>query len=71
MICDDCGKPVQIGSWPWCPHSVEMSRSKGFEPYWDKNITDHPVWISNPGDKRKYLRPQWKDDMMIHTYEKD
>lgn len=21
MICDECGETLEIGAWPWCPHT--------------------------------------------------
>ena len=67
--CDDCGKAYRIGDWPLCPHGTPTP-TKGYEPHWDNNITTHPVWISNPGDTRKYLKPHWKDDHIVHVQEK-
>jgi hypothetical protein len=71
MKCDDCGMTLTIGMWPFCPDHGTPYRAKGYEPHWDKHITDHPVWISNPGDKRQYLKGQWRDDYWIKTIERD
>jgi hypothetical protein len=70
MICDGCHKELTIGEWPWCPHGFP-EKSKGFEPYWDENISDHPVLISNPGDRNKHLRPHWEGDYLVHVQPKD
>ena len=68
MKCDDCGASIMIGMWPYCPHEVAQPR-KGYEPHWDNHITDHPVWISDPGDKRKHLKEQWRNDQLIKVVE--
>ncbi len=68
--CTSCGKRVHGGEWFECPHG-KAGPSKGFEPYLDKHITDEPVWISTPGDRKRYLKPRWKDDYIVHTQERD
>lgn len=68
--CLDCGRRYAIGEWPYCPHGT-ASPTKGYEPHWDYHITDTPVWISNPGDKKKYLKAVWENDHIRHTIERD
>ena len=70
MKCDDCGVTIEIGMWPFCPDHGKASPSKGFLGYWDWNISETPQWISNPGDKRKHLKPHWKDDYIVHMQER-
>ena len=69
MNCDSCGQELAIGEWPFCPHGSTQSR-KGFEPYWDENISDKPVWIGNPGDRQKLMRPHWENDHVVHVQER-
>lgn len=70
MKCDDCGKAVQIGDWPYCPHE-KANASKGFEPFVDWNVSDKPVTITNPGDYRKYFKPHWENDNLVHVQPRD
>ena len=40
-----------------------------FVPYLDENISPDgkPVMISNPGDRKKYMRKQWRKDFLEQT----
>lgn len=69
MKCDSCNREITIGEWPYCPHG-KAQPSKGFEPYWDENISDKPVWVSTPGDRKKYLKPHWDKDYVVHVQER-
>lgn len=69
MKCDICHKPLVLGDWPFCPHGSSYKR-KGFEPYLDENISDKPVWITNPGDRNKLMRPHWENDHIVHVQER-
>ncbi len=69
MNCDVCQKPITIGEWPFCPHGRAQA-SKGFEEYIDWNISDQPVRITTPGDRRKHLKPHWQDDHIVHMQER-
>ena len=32
-ICSDCGKEVEIGQWPWCPHGeLYEQNARNFDP---------------------------------------
>ena len=40
----------------------------GFGAYVDEHLSpDGPVLISNPGDRKKYMRKQWRDDFLVQT----
>lgn len=67
--CADCGGSYTIGEWPYCPHG-EPYKTKGFEPYLDENISDKPVWITNPGDRNKLMRPHWEKDHIVKVEER-
>lgn len=71
MKCDTCDTILEIGMWPFCPDHGKPTASKGFEPYYDENISDKPVWISTPGDRNKYLKPHWENDHIVHVQPKD
>jgi hypothetical protein len=65
MKCDTCHQELQIGDWPYCPHG--RSKHYGFTAYLDENISDHPVWITNPGDRNKLMRPHWERDHIVQV----
>ncbi len=67
MTCDDCGKEIVIGEWPYCPHG-HPSLTKGFEPYFDDNLQ---VQITNPGDRNKAMRPYWENDHIVRIEPKE
>ena len=71
MRCDDCGVQLRVGMWPFCPDHGKPYKSKGYLAYIDKNISETPVLISNPGDKRKYLKAQWRNDQWTKIVERD
>ncbi len=70
MKCDSCGHELQIGEWPYCPHESARFGFKPMEPYWDHNISDKPVWITNSGDRNKLMRPHWENDHLVHVQER-
>ena len=56
MICERCGKELQVGQWPWCPHGD----ARGFgdlplEPYWDENISPEGAYITSRGQRRALM----------------
>jgi hypothetical protein len=68
--CEKCGNVIHIGSTVHCPHD-RAAPTKGFESYWDIQLTDHPVQITSLADRNKYMRPHWKDDHVIHFRDRD
>lgn len=75
MTCETCGHEIQIGEWPFCGDGKNVHErpapSKGFEPYYDFNIAEEPVLISNPGDRTKHLKPKWNNDYVEHIQPRD
>lgn len=66
MICDNCGKELQIGEWPFCPHGE--ARDGGllahtFRPYLDEHILPgtQPTEITSPGHRRALMRKEKLD----------
>lgn len=56
MNCDACGKELEIGEWPFCPHGFGSNLYEPHEAYVDWNLTSKPVLISNPGDRQQHMR---------------
>lgn len=67
--CPDCGHVIHIGSAVQCPHE-KVGPSKGFEPYDDIGLTDHPVRINSPADRKKYMKPHWVNDYIVELRER-
>jgi len=46
ILCEVCGKELEIGEWPYCPHGSAFRRQP-FKPWIDENITGEPVEITS------------------------
>lgn len=61
MKCDDCGKELQIGDWPFCNgDSANHEPAKRFnydaiKPYFDEDITERGEWITTIGQRRAIM----------------
>lgn len=56
--CDKCGRNVEIGAWPWCPHEhVERFGEEPMEPYIDEHLTSEPggIEITTRAQRRKIM----------------
>jgi hypothetical protein len=45
--CEDCGREVRVGDWPYCPHGYALDGglfAYTFTPYFDEHLVseDHP-----------------------------
>ncbi len=70
MRCE-CGHDIQIGEWPFCPDHSRPVSTKGFEPFVDDNIADHPVTITSGADYKKHFKPRWENDHIVHLQPRD
>jgi hypothetical protein len=41
--CEKCGKEVEIGMWPFCPHGETMAYHP-FIPFWDPHVATPDKW---------------------------
>jgi len=70
-VCDRCGKVLEVGMWPWCPHeAVGRFFHEGFDSYvdcqllpnTDKRCTDtdelgrRGVPISSRSERRQLMK---------------
>lgn len=57
-ICDECGKELEIGDFPFCPHGkVPKYFNKPFVPYWDEHISpDGPIYITSHRQRTRELK---------------
>ena len=67
MKCDECGKTLVIGDFPFCPHG-KPPRSKGFEPFYDVGLDQT---VTGMGDINKACRPRWEDDHIVQLQPRD
>lgn len=56
MICESCGKELQVGEWPWCPHGVPQGMLGEYRAHWEENLSPEPVWVTSLAQKEKLLR---------------
>ena len=71
VICSECGAEYRIGDWPYCNHGRPHGNLHDFKAYVDFNIADEPVEITSLAQKKRLLKPHWKDDYMIHLQPRD
>lgn len=57
MICEKCGRSVNVGDWPFCPHGqVPISspmRNNPFVPYFDDGLGE---MVHSHSERTKMLR---------------
>jgi len=59
VTCESCGNEMQVGEWPFCPHSFPSSRLNVISdelpngPYWCETLGHDPVWIENKSHLRR------------------
>lgn len=53
MICDKCGKTIEISDWPWCPHERGLGMLGEFHAYWEERCTPEPVYVTSLAQKQK------------------
>lgn len=71
MRCDECGRELKIGEWPWCPHGEARDGglfAYSFEPYFDEHVAHgsdfivqdgekvQGTWITGPGHRAQVMR---------------
>jgi len=82
MKCDKCGDELEIGMWPWCPHSWVKPQHHGIHEreravVWKHPITGHVVYpgrndVPMPERYAKvgYCRHELGSIQAIHKHEK-
>lgn len=55
MRCDECGKELEIGDFPFCPHGRPLEHHP-FIAFWDNNIAERPVYIESDRQREKLMR---------------
>lgn len=58
MVCEGCGNPIEVGSWPYCPHgrartSVQQDTVEG--GFWVENGFDRPTYFDSKKAHRDAL----------------
>lgn len=56
--CQLCGRQMEIGAWPWCPHEhVEHFGEEPMEAYVDENLKREPggIEITTRAQRRKLM----------------
>lgn len=56
MICDCCGKELQVGDWPFAPHGRGLGMLGEFKPYIEPNLGPEPVLITSLAQKQRMLK---------------
>jgi hypothetical protein len=54
MTCDKCGKTLEVGCWPWCPHEPALHFGEDpMRPYYDGELDAH---ITTRAERRSIMR---------------
>lgn len=56
MKCDQCGKDVPVGEWPWCPHGIPNGMLGQFRPYIDEHLGHEPVEIRSLAERHAHMK---------------
>lgn len=68
--CEKCGKAVQIGEWPFCPHgfSVHGVIDDQLEggPRFFETLGHEPVWIESKSQLRREAEARGKIPFVRH-----
>ncbi len=55
-VCDECGKFVGIGDWPFCPHGTDIHGLHSFRAYIEHGLTERPVEITSLAQRRRLMK---------------
>ena len=55
MKCSYCGKKIEIGDWPYCPHERPQAYHP-FKPYWDEHVQEKPVYVESIAHRKRLMR---------------
>jgi hypothetical protein len=69
MTCDRCGRTLEVGMWPFCPH--ERGSSDPVDVTWPggktfENLGHEPVTFYHRSDYVRYLRQHHLEEMVRH-----
>lgn len=73
-VCDDCGRIIAVGEWPWCPHGVP-ERAGGTAMIDDslaggaryfENLGHDKVWVESKSQLRDEMRARGLQPRVEH-----
>lgn len=56
IACESCGKQLEVGDWPFCPHGRGLGMLGEFKPYVEPNLGPEPVLITSLAQKQRLLK---------------
>jgi hypothetical protein len=66
--CDRCGRAIQIGEWPFCPHGVGASAVRADScDLVIENLGPTPVRITSEADRRAIMRARGLEEFVRHV----
>lgn len=75
MTCDQCGKELQVGEWPFCPHGFSerpfavIDDSIAGGPRYFENLGHEPVFIESKSQLRAELAARGLREHVRHVGE--
>src|SRR5678816_3280089 len=68
MICEKCGEPLAVGSWPFCPHGVGHATVIGDEmDHIQVNGCKTPIRFRSKSERRAWLKAQGLEECVRHV----
>lgn len=69
--CEKCGRVVEIGAWPWCPHSKGGRYSVIPDDYGvdilNENMGHTPVTYRTRSERRRLMREHGVQEYVRHV----
>jgi len=57
MLCEKCGKTLEVGSWPFCPHPGEVSLvTEKTYPFTTKHFTGKPIEVTSRAHEKALMQ---------------
>ena len=54
-VCEECGRDVSIGDFPFCPHGHGNNLQKPMTPYIDTQLAATPMEFSTISEKVRFM----------------
>ena len=68
MTCEACGKELEVGQWPWCPHGdARQFGEQPMESYFDEHVSPSGETFTTRAERRRFMA---KNNLEYHDVSK-
>ena len=70
MTCDQCGQPITVGDWPFCPHGRSALRAVGDDIPGGmvlENLGHEPVTVYSHTERKAIMRARGLQEQIRWT----